>query len=319
MKLSEKPVLDTGEKKEETQKLVLLALLPAVFVGLVCFGTEAFVILLLSVGIGVIFDFIYDIVQKKEEKKLHYGDLLICLLFGLVLPPGLPWYCVVGGSLFALMIGKYAFRVQKKTYFLNPALIAKAFLLLSFAGPMGRVLYQGQVLKTPLESLMAGEGVNTMKLFLGNTSGSIGTISVLAILLGAAFLLWFDVIHIETPIGILAGFLVIVTFFGTTAEGMNRFHYLVAECCSGGLLFGAFFMATEPELLPKGRLKQLIYGLFIGLSAACLRFYGNSKEGITYAVLAGNLLLPLADRLRSKREKRKEKKEAEADGSEGNP
>lgn len=317
MKLWEKTMIDSEEKKEEGQKLMLLALLPSIFVGLVRFGTDAFAILLLSVGTGAVFDFIYAFLQKKEEKeekKLHYGDLLICLLFGLVLPPGLPWYCVVGGSFFALLIGKYAFK-RRGDYFLNPALIAKAFLLLSFAGPMGRVFYQGQILKTPLESLMVGEGVNTMKLFLGNTAGSIGTLSVLAVLLGAAFLLWFDLFHVETPLGILAGFLVIAAFCKTPVEGMHDFHYLVAECCSGGLLFGAFFMATDPKLLPKGHLQQFVYGLFIGLTAACLRFYGNSKEGITYAILAGNLLLPLADRIKSIREKRKEKKEAGVGGN----
>lgn len=317
MKLWEKTIFNTEEKKAEAQKLVLLALLPSVFAGIVRFGTAAFVILLLSLGTGVLFDFIYHFFQKKEEERsrLGLGDILICLFLGLNLPPGLPWYCVIAGNLFALLIGKYAFRGQEKAYFLNPALIAKAFLLLAFAGPMGKVVYGGEVLKTPLESLMAGEGVNTMKLFLGNTAGSIGTISILAVLLGAVFLLWFDVIHLEIPAGILAGFLVIASFAGTPAEGMHYFHYLVAECCSGGLLFGAFFMAAETELLPEGRLKQLVYGLFIGLAAACLRFYGNSKEGITYAILAGNLLLPLAYRIRTIKERRKKKKETEADGN----
>lgn len=310
MKIEEPPVKHTVEKREETQRLVLLALLPPVFVGLILFGAEAFTVLLLSLGTGIVCDFIYDILRKKEERKLHYGTILICLVYALVLPPGLPWYCVIAGSAFALIIGKYAFTFDG-SYFLNPALAAKAFLLLSFAGPMGKFFYQGKIVKTPLESLMAGEGVNTMNLFLGNTAGGIGTTSILAILLGAIFLLWFDIIHLETPLGIIAGFFVIALLSGTTVEGMNRFHYLVAECCSGGLFFGAFFMATEPETSPKSRMEQMIFGLFIGVTAACLRFYGNSKEGITYAILAGNLLLPIARKIQSIREERKEKKEAE--------
>ena len=314
MKTAENPVIHTVEKKEETQRLVLLALLPSVLVGLIHFGAGALVVLLLSFVTGIVCDFIYDILRKKEEKKLHYGTVLICLVYALILPPGLPWYCVIAGSIFALIIGKYAF-TSDGTYFLNPVLIAKAFLLISFAGPMEKFIYQGEIAKTSLESLMAGEGVNTMKLLLGNTAGSIGTTSILAILLGAIFLLWFDIIHLETPFGILVGFFVIALFSGTTAEGMNRFHYLVAECCSGGLFFGAFFMATEPETLPKSRIEQLILGLFIGITAACLRFYGNSKEGITYAILAGNLLLPIARKVKSMREERKKKKEAEDNGN----
>lgn len=308
--MSENPVIHTLEKKEEAQRLVLLALLPSVFAGLIHFGAEAFAVLLLSLGTGIVCDFIYDILRKKEEKKMHYGTVLICLVYALILPPGLPWYCVIAGSAFALIIGKYAF-TSDRAYFLNPALIAKAFLLLSFAGPMGKFIYQGEIVKTPLESLMAGEGVNTMKLLLGNTAGSIGTTSILAILLGAIFLLWFDIIHLETPLGILIGFFVIALLSGTTAEGMNRFHYLVAECCSGGLFFVAFFMATEPVTSPKSRMEQLIFGLFIGVTAACLRFYGNSKEGITYAILAGNLLLPVSRRVNSIRKERKKKKEAD--------
>lgn len=313
MKTVENPIIHTVEKREETQRLVLLALLPSVFVGLIHFGAEASIVLLLSLATGIVCNFIYDILCKKEKKGLYNGTILTCLIFALNLPPGLPWYCVIAGSVFALVIGKYAFTFDG-TYFLNPALIAKAFLLLSFAGPMGRFIYQGEIVKTPLESLMAGEGVNTMKLFLGNTAGSIGTTSILAVLLGAIFLLWFDIIHLETPLGILAGFFIIALLSGTTVEGMNRFHYLVAECCSGGLFFGAFFMATEPETSPKSRMEQLIYGLFIGIAAACLRFYGNSKEGITYAILAGNLLLPLARRIQGIREERK-KREAENSGN----
>ena len=312
--MSENPVIQTIEKKEETQRLVLLALLPSVLAGLIHFGTEALIVLLLSIGIGIVCDIIYDILRKKEEKKLHYGTILICLVYALILPPGLPWYCVIAGSAFALVIGKYAF-TSDRTYFLNPALIAKAFLLLSFAGPMGKFFYQGEIVKTPLENLMAGEGVNNMKLLLGNTAGSIGTTSILAILLGAIFLLWFDIIHLEIPLGIIVGFFIIAFFSGTTVEGMNRFHYLIAECCSGGLFFGAFFMATEPETSPKSRMEQLIYGLFIGITAACLRFYGNSKEGITYAILAGNLLLPISCRVNSIREARRQRKEAEDSGN----
>lgn len=298
MKTSGNPDINTMEKKKGELRLVLLALLPALFVGLINFGTGALVVLLLSLGTGILCDYLYDVISKKEEKKLHDGTLLICLLYALVLPPTLPWYYVIGGSAFAILLGKYAFTCDGG-YFLNPALIAKAFLLLSFAGPMGRFFYQGQLVKTPLESLMAGEGVNTMKLFLGSTAGGIGTTSVLAVLLGAIFLLWFDVIRLEVPLGILAGFLVIGIFSGASADGMNRFHYLVAECCSGGLLFGAFFMATDPGTLPKGRKEQIVLGLFMGVTAACLRFYGNSKEGITYAILGGNLLLPMARRIRN--------------------
>ena len=314
METSEKPVIHTVEKKEEAQRLVLLALMPSVLVGLIHFGTEALIVLLIPLGIGIVCDFIYDILRKSEKKGPHYGTALICLIYALILPPGLPWYCVMAGSVFTLLIGKYIF-TSNGTYFLNPALIAKAFLLLSFAGPMGRFIYHGEIVKTPLENLMAGEGVNTMKLLLGNTAGSIGTTSILAILLGAIFLLWFDVIHLETPLGILIGFFVIALFSGTTAEGMNRFHYLVAECCNGGLLFGAFFMATEPETSPKGRMGQLVYGLFVGIVSACLRFYGNSKEGIAYAILAGNLWLPIVRKVKSIREAGRKKREAEANGN----
>ncbi len=302
MKLAGNFEFNETEKKRGEAQLVLLALLPALFVGLINFGIEAFWVVLLSVGTGVICDCLYAVLRKKKEKWVRESTLLVCLLYALILPPTLPWYCVVAGSAFALLLGKYAFSYDGD-YFLNPVLVAKAFLLLSFAGPMGRFFFEGQAAKTPLESLMTGEGVNTMKLFLGNTAGSIGTTSTLAVLLGAAFLLWMDVIRLEIPLSILAGFLVIGAFFNTPVEGMNRFHYLVAECCSGGLLFGAFFMATDPVTLPKGRKGRIVLGLFIGIAAACLRFYGHSREGISYAILGGNLLLTVARRMEAIRKK----------------
>lgn len=313
MKISGNPDFNRKEGRIGECRLILLALIPSVFVGLIHFGVRALGVLLLSIGTGVLCDFLHDVLCKKT-KKIHEDTVLICLLLALILPSTLPWYCVIPGSAFAVVAGKYAF-TDSGDYFLNPVLIAKVFLLLSFAGPMGRFFYGGQLAKTPLESLMAGEGVNTMKLFLGNTAGTIGTTGALAVLLGAVFLLCVDVIRLEMPIGILAGFLVIALFFGTPAEGMSRFHYLVAEICSGELLFGAFFMATDPVTLPRRRREQVVLGLFIGITAACLRFYGNSKDGITYAILAGNLLLPLSRRIRNIREERKRKKEALLNGN----
>lgn len=279
--------------KIDNNRLLQIALIPSIIVGVCNFGWHALVVIALSVGTVVLCDSLYHFIIKKKI-KIDDGNIVIALLMALVLPPMLNWYHVIIASAFAFLVGKLPFSYNGSYHF-NPVLIAKAFMVLTFAGPMSHFVFGGEVATTPLSNLMNGESVNTMELFLGNTAGNIGMTSALGVFLGALFLIMMDVIRIETPLGVLAGYLIITLISGQVVEGMSYFHYIVAELCSGGVLFGAFFLATEPKLLPKKPVMQIVYGLFIGMTAANLRFIGNSLEGITFAILAGNALLLLSN------------------------
>ncbi len=281
---------------KDNTRLVTIALLPAMLFGIYNFGVSALLLIAVCICTCVACEFFYGLIRKKEHILSDGTAVLTGIFLALILPPTLPWYLAMIGSAFAIIVVKICFGGLGKN-FLNLALTAKVFLLLSFAGPMGEFIYQGQPCDTPLQMLQAGQSVNTLDLFLGTTAGSIGGTSALAVLLGAAFLVLMDVIRLEIPLSCLGGFVVFYLIFGESVEGMSFFHYLVAECISGGLFFGIWFMATDPVTAPKRSREQIVYGALIGVFAALLRLYGRNTESIAYAILLGNIAVPFIEKL----------------------
>lgn len=281
---------------------VLLALLPAALFGIYNFGTHALLLILISMATCVATEAVYEHFMHKKLTVRDYSAAVTGLLLALNLPPSAPWWIPVIGGVFAVLVVKQLFGGLGQN-FMNPALAARCFLLISFTGRMTNFAVPenawGKVVDTvsgatPLAALKAGESVDVMSLFLGNVQGTIGETSALAILIGAAILLGTKVIDCKIPLTYIGTFAVFVLLFGGHGFDMS---YLAAHLFGGGLMLGAWFMATDYVTTPITKKGQLVYGVCLGVFTGLFRIFGGSAEGVSYAIIFCNLLVPLIERV----------------------
>lgn len=273
--------------------MVTIALLPAAVFGVFNFGVSALIVLAVTTASAVITEYVY---QKLMHKKVTIGDfsaVVTGLLLGLNLPSTAPWWMCVLGSVFAILVVKQLFGGLGQN-FMNPALGARCFLIISFAGRMTSFTYDGVTGATPLALLKAGEEVNVFDMFIGNIAGTIGETSVIAILIGAIFLLLMGVIDLRIPGTYIVTFTIFVALFG--GHGLD-FNYIAAHLCGGGLMLGAWFMATDYVTSPITKRGQLVYGACLGILTGLFRIFGGSAEGVSYAIIISNLLVPLIEKV----------------------
>lgn len=273
--------------------MVLIALLPTTAFGIYNFGVSAAIVVLVTTGSAVLTEYLY---QKLMHKKVTIGDLsatVTGLLLALNMPPTAPWWMCVLGSVFAILIVKQLFGGLGQN-FMNPALGARCFLLISFTGKMTTFVYDGVSGATPLAQLKEGGSVNTFDMLLGNTAGTIGETSVIAIMIGAMFLILMGVIDLAIPGTYLVTFVIFIILFG--GHGLDA-QYLTAHLCGGGLMLGAWFMATDYVTAPITKKGQIIYGICLGVLTGLFRLFGGSAEGVSYAIIFSNLLVPLIEKV----------------------
>ena len=271
--------------------MVIIALLPATAFGIVNFGLSALLVVLVTVASAVLTEYLY---QKLMHRKVTISDcsaVVTGLLLALNMPPTAPWWMCVLGSVFAILVVKQVFGGLGQN-FMNPALGARCFLLISFTGRMTTFVYDGVTGATPLALLKAGEKVNVFDMFLGNIGGTIGETSVVAILIGAIFLLAKGIIDIRIPASYILTFAVFVLIFG----GFDV-TYLVAHLCGGGLMLGAWFMATDYVTCPITPNGKILFGICLGILTGVFRLFGGSAEGVSYAIIISNLLVPLIEKV----------------------
>jgi electron transport complex protein RnfD/electron transport complex protein RnfC len=200
--------------------------------------------------------------------------------------------CVLG-SVFAILIVKQVFGGLGQN-FMNPALGARCFLLISFTGRMTTFVYDGVTGATPLALLKYGENVNLMDMLIGNEAGTIGETSVIAILIGALFLIAMGIIDLRIPGTYLASFVVFILLFG--GRGLD-ITYITAHLCGGGLMLGAWFMATDYVTSPITKKGQIVYGICLGVLTGLFRLFGGSAEGVSYAIIISNLFVPMIEKV----------------------
>ena len=272
--------------------LVIIALLPTTIFGIYNFGAKAAVVLLSTIISSVLTEYIYQRAMKKTVTISDGSALLTGLLLGLNLPSTAPWWVGVLGGVFAILVVKQVFGGLGQN-FMNPALGARCFLLISFTSIMTNFPQIGDSAATPLAALKAGEAVNTRDMLLGFTSGTIGETSTIALLIGAIILLWFEVIDIVIPGLYILTFVIFIVIFG--GHGLDP-TYITAQLCGGGLMLGAWFMATDyvtSPITPKGR---IIYGVMLGVLTGLFRIFGSSAEGVSYAIIISNVFVPLIEK-----------------------
>lgn len=292
LKVSSNPHVRSKVTTSGIMLAVIIALLPATGFGIYNFGGRALLLILITVGSAVVTEFLYGLYRKKQT----IGDLsavVTGLLLALNLPVSAPWWVGVMGSVFAVLVVKCLFGGLGQN-FMNPALAGRCFLLISFPAIMTNFTCDAYSGATPLAAIRAGEEVNIMNMVIGRTAGTIGETSVIAILIGACILLLLGVIDLRVPGTYLVTFVLFLGFFGE-----QGFHpaYLSAQLCGGGLMLGAFFMATDYVTRPITKKGQYLYGIILGVITGIFRLFGPSAEGVSYAIIISNLLVPLIEKV----------------------
>ena len=271
-------------------RMVLLALMPATVIGIVTFGLHALWVVLASVSTAVLTELVFDKLTGRPDSWKDGSAAVTGLLLALTLSAQTPLYAPVLGAMFAILVVKCAFGGLGKN-FVNPALAARCFLLISFSSPMTSYGIDGVTSATPCVELAAGHTVNITSMFLGSANGVIGG-SIVGLLLGGLALWSFDIIHGQICFSVLGAFTLVMALFG--GQGFDP-GFLAAHLCGGGVVLGAFFMATDYVTSPMSRLGQSFYGVLIGVLGALFRIKGHSADSFSYSIIVANLFVPLID------------------------
>lgn len=285
------------KSKYNTQTImrdVLIALIPTSLFGIYFFGIRALLVILVGVISAVLSEYIF---QKFTGKKITIFDLsaaITGLLIALNLPSTIPLWMVSIGSIFAVILIKQCFG-GIGCNFMNPALGARVFLMACWAGPVSAYEIDGIATATPLTVLKMGGGelASLSDVFIGRIPGSIGEVSALAILIGAAYLLYKKVISWHIPVVYVGTVILLTTIIGR-GNGLMSGNGIY-EALSGGLMLGAFFMATDYSTRPMTKKGQIILALGCGIMTTLIRIFGGYSEGVALGIILMNLFVPIID------------------------
>lgn len=270
---------------------VAIAMLPAAAYGVYQFKLRALLVIIATVAACVLSEYVYEKLMKKTITIADGSALVTGMILALNMPPTIPIWIPVLGGVFAIVVVKQLYGGLGQN-FMNPALAARCFLLISFTGKMSTFTLDGVSGATPLAVMRAGGEYNVMNMFIGRIPGTIGEVSVVALLIGAVYMLVRKVITIRIPATYIITFALFIFIFG----GFDL-NYTLAHLCGGGLIFGAFFMATDyvtSPITPKG---QIAFGVLLGLLTGIFRLWGGSAEGVSYAIILSNILVPLIEKV----------------------
>lgn len=296
MKISSSPHIRDRETTTNIMGKVIVALCPAAIFGIYNFGMRALVIYFITILSCVVFEALF---QKIIGKKIMIKDLsaaLTGLLLAMNLPPDVPYWIPVIGSFFAIIVVKQLFGGLGQN-FMNPALGARCFLLISFTGIMTSFSYDAVTMATPLADLKAGESVDVLSMFLGTIPGTIGETSAFALIIGGIFLIVLGIVNYRIPVFYIGSFSIFIIIYSLASGRGLDVSYLFAHLSGGGLMLGAFFMATDYVTSPITPVGKIMFGILLGFLTFLFRIFGGSSEGVSYAIIIGNLLVPLIERV----------------------
>lgn len=269
---------------------VVIAMMPAAFFGVYRYGLRAFLIILTAVLTAVGTELVFDWIAKKPMTIKDGSAVVTGLLLALSLSPTVPLYIPYLGALFAILFVKCFFGGLGKN-FMNPALAGRCFLLISFGSAMTSYQVDTVSSATSLTALKAGSSVSAAETFLGFGGGVIGC-SAAALLIGGIYLLVTGTITFEIPLGFIAAFLLFMGLFG--GQGFSP-AFLLAHLFGGGIVMGAFFMATDPVTSPVTRSGQLLFGVICGILCGLFRVKGSAADSTSYAIIISNMFVPFID------------------------
>ena len=296
LKVSASPHVRDKDTTSDIMFDVILALVPATAFGVYQFGSKAAILILACILGAVLSEYLYQkFIMHKKSTIGDFSAALTGLLLALNLPPTLPVWMGVLGSVFAIIVVKQLFGGLGQN-FMNPALAARCFLLLSFTKPMTTFVYDGVTSATPLAVLKTGGAVSLKNMFMGYTGGTIGEVSTAALLIGAIYLLIRKVISPKIPLIYIGTFAACIAIYAAT-KNYDVLDFTLAHLCGGGLMLGAWFMATDYVTSPITSKGKIIFGIILGLLTFVLRIFGSSAEGVSYAIIISNLFVPLIEKV----------------------
>ena len=274
---------------------VIIAMLPATIWGILQFGAHAALVVIAAIISAIVSETVFNIIVKRPNTIGDLSCVVTGMILGLNMPPEVPIFIPVVGSAFAIIIVKMLFGGLGQN-FMNPALAGRAFCLISFAGYMSNYTSKLSIdtysSATPLILLKNGYEVKLIDMFIGKTPGSIGEISALMLLLGALYLVVKKVIDLKIPLIYILTFVIFIMIFSGKSTSIN---YILGEVFAGGLIFGAFYMASDYTTTPITPLGKIIYAILLGVLTGVFRLWGKSGECVSYVILMCNLLVPLIE------------------------
>ncbi len=306
--VSPSPHIRHGDTTRTVMADVIIALLPATVWGVICFGLRALAVVLISVASAVLFEFLF---QKLLKRRVSIGDFsaaLTGLILGLNLPATVPYWIPVVGAFFAIVVVKQLFGGIGKN-FMNPALAARVFLfawpneMTTFTEPFRRLgIFDGgeEILdavatSTPLAALKAGSlpEISWVDLITGRCGGTIGEVSSALLIVGGIYLLIRKVISWHIPVSMIGTVALLAAVFPQNSDVVS---FVFSEIFAGGLILGAFFMATDYVTSPITSKGKLIFGVGCGAIVVFIRYFGGYPEGVSFAILIMNTLVYYIDK-----------------------
>ncbi len=307
LSISASPHIRTGEDTRSIMLDVLIALVPALAVGAYMFGLRAILNTVLSVAGCLFFEWGYRKLMKKPSSVGDLSAAVTGVLLAYTLPVSIPWWIILIGDGFAIVLVKQLFGGIGKN-FMNPALAARAFLFswpvamtkwvapLSYRSFFSLSMADAVTSATPLASMANGSlpgSTTLLQAFLGQVGGSMGELSAFALLLGGAYLLIRRVISPRIPLAFLLTVAVLTFLF---PQGNPRLSWMLWQLCSGGVMLGAIFMATDYSTSPVNPTAQIVFGIGCGALTVFIRYFGSYVEGVSYAILIMNATVWLLDK-----------------------
>ena len=288
---------------------VIIAMLPVSIIGIYNNGLRALLVILSTVVACLLTEFVYEKCMKKPVTTGDLSAVVTGMILALNMPASIPLWMPICGGIFAILVVKMLYGGLGMN-FMNPALAGRVFLLICFAQQMngfavekssnlfmnGALAVDGVSGPTPLGLLKeSGTTTNALTLFLGNHAGTIGETSVIALLIGAAYLVAKKVISLRIPVAYIATFAIFFVLFG--GQNSTDINVILTQVLGGGLIFGAFFMATDYVTSPITPMGQIIFGICLGIVTGVFRVFGPAAEGVSYAIIFCNLLVPLIEKV----------------------
>lgn len=292
IKVQSAPHIKSSDTTRSLMLDVIIALLPTTIWGVMRFGINAALVVIVSLVACVLSETIFNLIVKRENTIWDLSCVVTGLILALNMPSEVPLYVPIIGSVFAIVVVKMLFGGLGQN-FMNPALAGRCFCIISFAGLMNNYTSKMSVdvytSATPLALIKEGRSVDLVDMFFGFIPGTIGEISTLCLLIGVIYLLVKKVIDLHIPLTYIVTFLIFILVFSERRADMN---FVLGELLGGGLIFGAFFMANDYVTTPCTPIGRTVYAIFLGILTGIFRLYGKSTECISFVILIGNIVGP---------------------------